>query len=568
MMAIEIQNLSKSFLIYSKPFDRIKERLTLHQKKYHRTFWALKDISFSIRKGTSLGIIGQNGSGKSTLLKILAGLMLPSSGSVKVHGKISSLIELGMGFHPEFSGRANVYLNSALLGMQKEEIDAKFNEIVDFSGIGEFIDRPVKIYSTGMYLRLAFSVAISVDPDILLIDEVLSVGDALFSQKCIKKIREFQERGVTLVFVSHDMGVIKNLCQEAILLDQGRLVDRGAPQDISDYYMALVQKRYTEETKQFTLIQRIGKEREKKKQRYGNFDAMISDIKLFNPSGEEIQGVLSGEICNIIVKALFFEDVENAMIGILIRDRLGNEVYGTNTGFHNQPTGRVRKDEMIFVKFSLAMNIGPGDYSITAAVHPDPYGLKGHFDWIDQALSFKVFPTEPRFIGLSKLNPQIEINRIKMAEPFGFNRSNPLNIVFPNTRDYIDMNESSQSYLVKGWYSPEEWAEGPVRWTAKEPVWIMKLSNKKIWFEVFSSKPDIESEPIMGDVFCNGKEIGHFVLTQPGWKSLVYEVQEKWIGEVVRIKMILNRTWCPDDYYKNGDKRKLGVAVKRIWCEG
>lgn len=567
MLAIEVLNLSKSFHIYAKPFDRIKERLALNQKQLHKTFWALKNISFSIKKGASVGIIGQNGSGKSTLLKILAGLMMPSDGEVKVHGKISSLIELGMGFHPEFTGRANVYLYSALLGMQKEEIEAKFNGIVEFSGIGEFIDRPVKIYSTGMYLRLAFSVAISVNPDILIIDEVLSVGDALFSQKCIKKLREFQEQGVTILFVSHDMGVIKNLCQEAILLDQGKLVERGAPEDISDYYMALIQKRYAEEMKQFTLIRTLEGERDRKRQRYGNFDAMISEINLLNLTGEEIGGVRSGEACIIVVKVLFFEDVENAVIGILIRDRLGNEVFGTNTGFHNQQIGCVRKDEMIFVKFSLAMNIGPGDYTITAAVHPDPYGLNGHFDWIDRAVPFKVFPTEPRFIGLSKLNPEIELRRLKITDPLRVDYSSPLKVLFPNAKNYLEMDESGQPYLVKGWHAPEIWTEGSVRWTAKESVFILKVSSRKIWFEFFSSKPDIEKDPVIGDIFCNGRKIGYFYLGEHGWKRLDYEIEEKLIGEVARFKLILNRTWCPDHYYRNGDKRELGVAVRRIWCE-
>jgi len=567
MMAIEVNHLSKNFDIYKKPIDRIKELIAFKKKTFYQRFWALKDISFSIAKGTTIGVIGQNGSGKSTLLKILAGLMLPSEGEVRMNGKTSSLIELGMGFHPEFSGRSNVYLNSALLGIPKEEIDAKFDQIVEFSGIGEFIDRPVKIYSSGMYLRLAFSVAISINPEILLIDEVLAVGDALFSQKCIKKLREFQEHGATVLFVSHDMGAIKNLCDEAILLDKGLLVERGDPGDISDYYMALIQKRYAEETKQFSFIQRIEDGGQRKRQRYGNFDAVISEIRLLNSSGEEIGGVLSGEGCIIIVKAIFFEDAENAVIGILIRDRLGNEVFGTNTGFYHQHTGQVTKDEMIVVKFALIMNIGSGDYSITAAVHPDQLGLEGHFDWIDRAISFKVLPSEPRFIGLSKLNPQIDIQRLKITDSLNLDHSNPLNVVFPDAVDHIEMNEDFQPYLVKGWYPPEIWAEGSVRWTKKEPVFIMKISGRKIKLEVSASKPNIEIEPIIGDFFCNGVKIGNFILNEYGWKHMGFVIQEELKGEVGRFKLILNRTWRPDDFFRTDDKRELGVSVRRIWCE-
>jgi lipopolysaccharide transport system ATP-binding protein len=482
-----------------------------------------------------------------------------------MNGKTSSLIELGMGFHPEFSGRSNVYLNSALLGISKEEIDAKFDQIVEFSGIGEFIDRPVKIYSSGMYVRLAFSVAISIHPEILLIDEVLAVGDALFSQKCIRKLREFQEQGVTILLVSHDLGAIKNLCDEAILLDKGLLVERGDPGDISEYYTALIQKRYAEETGQFTFIQRIEGGEKRKRQRYGNFDAMISEIKLLNSSGEEIGAVISGEACIITVKAIFFEDVENAVVGILIRDRLGNEIFGTNTGFYDQHTGPVKKDEMILVNFMIKMDIGSGDYSITAAVHPDKLGLEGHFDWIDKAVSYRVLPSEPGFIGVSKLTPQIAIHRLKITNiP---NIDNPLNMVFPEALDHIEMDEDFQLYLAGGWYQPEKWAEGSVRWTKKEPVFIMKISGRRMKLEVSTSKPNIEKEPITGDVFCNEKKIGNFILNEYGWKQMEFEIPEKLREEVTRFKLVLNRTWRPDDYFKTGDKRELGVSVRRIWCE-
>jgi len=567
MLAIEVNHLSKGFDIYNKPIDRIKEAIAFKKKSLHQRFWALKNISFSVKQGTTIGIMGQNGSGKSTLLKILAGLMLPSEGEVKMKGKTSSLIELGMGFHPEFSGKSNIYLNSALLGVSKEEIDTKFDEIVEFSGIGEFINRPVKIYSSGMYLRLAFSVAISINPDILLIDEILAVGDALFAQKCVRKLREFQERGATIFFVSHDMGAIKNLCHEAILLDKGLLVERGNPGDISDYYMALIQKRYAEETKQFSFIQRIEDEKKIKSQRYGNFDAMISAIKLLNSSGEEIGGVISGETCIIRVKTIFFEDVDNAVVGILIRDRLGNEIFGTNTGFYDQHTGPIKKEEIIVVNFLIKMDIGPGDYSLAAAAHPDKLGLGGHFDWIDKAIPFKVLPSEPRFIGLSKLATQIAVQRLKSASIYDLD--NPLNMIFPDALDHIEMNGTFQSYLIKGWHQLETWPEGDVRWTKKEPVFIMKISGRKIKLEVCTSKPDIEKEPIIGDVFCNETKIGNFILNDYGWKIMDLEIKEelKLKGNVARLKLILNRTWRPDDFFRNGDKRDLGVSVRRIWCE-
>ena len=565
MISIEVNHLSKSFDVYGKPFDRIKEIITFKRKRFHQKFWALRDISFSVGKGATIGVLGQNGSGKSTLLKILAGLMLPTQGHVAVQGKKSSLIELGMGFHSEFSGRSNVYLNSALLGIPKEEIDAKFDQIIEFSGIGDFIDRPVKTYSSGMYLRLAFSVAINIDPEILLIDEVLAVGDALFSQKCMKKLREFQEQGVTIFFVSHDLSLIKNLCHEAILLDKGLLIERGEPRDISDYYIALIQKRYTEETNQLHFIQRIEDEEKKKRQRYGSFDAAIIEIKVMNLSGEEIGAVVSGEECIIMVKAVFFENVENAVVGILIRDRLGNDIFGTNTGHHNQDTGPVKKDEMINVAFCLKMDIGSGDYSITAAVHPDKFGFKGHFDWIDRAISIKILPSEPKFIGLSKLNPRITIQRMKTSDLPKID--NPLNTVFADAPDRIEMDSDFQTFLLQGWHQAEISGDGYVRWTKKEPVFIMKISGKKMKFEVGSVKPNIQSEPTVGQFLCNGIRTENFTLTQQGWTTLNFSLPDSLKGQVAKFKFILNATWCPDDLLGNGDKRELGICVKRIWCE-
>lgn len=565
MFAIEVDHLSKYFDVYRRPSDRFKEVLLFERKKFHQRFWALRDISFSIQGGSTVGIIGQNGSGKSTLLKILAGLMLPSSGDVRVNGKRSSIIELGMGFHPEFSGRSNVYLNSALLGISKEEIDAKFDQIVEFSGIGDFIDRPVKTYSSGMYLRLAFSIVISVNPEILLIDEVLAVGDALFSQKCIKKLREFQERGATILFVSHDMSAIRNLSNEALLLDQGLLIERGDPEEILSDYTALIQKRYAEEAKQITFVERVEKEKKGRKQRYGNFDAMIADIRLLNPAGEEIGAVVSGEEYIIMVKAIFFEDVNDAVVGILIRDRLGNDIFGTNTGFYDQHTGPIKKGEMVSVKFSLKMNIGPGDYSITAAIHPDKFGFEGHFDWMDKAISFKVLSSEPRFIGVSKLTPQIAIYRSKGGDlP---EMDNPLNAVFPDAPDLIGMKESFQKYLVKGWHGAENWGGDHGRWTRKEPVFIMRISGSRIKMEVETLKPNIKDEPITGDFFCNGTRIGNFIINDCERKRIDFHLEDRLKGQVGRCKIVMNGIWCPDDFYRNGDKRELAIFVRKIWCE-
>lgn len=565
MNSIEINRLSKSFDIYRKSSDRIKEILTFGKKSYHQRFFALKDLSFTVAKGASVGVIGQNGSGKSTLLKILAGLMLPSAGTMAIQGKRASLIELGMGFHSEFTGRANVYLNSALLGIPREVIDSRFDRIVEFSGIGDFIDRPAKTYSSGMYLRLAFSVAVNVDPEVLLIDEVLAVGDALFSQKCVRKLREFQERGVTIFFVSHDVGMIKNLCDEAMLLDQGLLLERGKPGDVSEYYRGLIQKRYAQEANRYAVIQGNTDAGQRKRYRHGNFDAALTEVKLLNAAGEEVGALISGEKGIISIGALVLEKVESAVVGIMIQDRLGNEIFGTNTGFHGKKIRDVAKNERIAVHFSFPMNIGPGDYSLTAAIHPDEYGHQGHFDWVDKALSFQVLPSEPKFIGFSKLDPSISIFR---NQKNGSGESaNPLNQIFPEAPSQVEMDERHEKYLMKGWHPPELWAGGTVRWTRKECLFVMRTMGKRVLLDCGSAIPEGGETAVTGEIQANGLKIGSLELPARGEGVFEFPLLPELRNQVVRVKIALSGAWSPDHFNHRGDKRELGIYVKKIWSE-
>ena len=249
MNAIAVHSLGKKFKLFTSPGGRFLEYMSIGKVKRHEDFWALKDISFDIPNGTTLGILGQNGSGKSTLLSILAGVLYPSEGSFKVNGKISAILELGSGFHMEFSGRDNVYMYGSIIGLSKQEIDARFDEIVRFSELGDFIDQPLRTYSSGMIVRLAFSVAVNVDADILIVDEALAVGDAIFQHRCFRKIREMQEAGKTILYVGHDTEAVRNLCTSALLLDGGRIIERGDPNSVVNKYYALIAEReraYTE----------------------------------------------------------------------------------------------------------------------------------------------------------------------------------------------------------------------------------------------------------------------------------------------------------------------------------
>ncbi|MEC7640656.1 MAG: ABC transporter ATP-binding protein, partial [Nitrospinota bacterium] len=341
MIAIRATNLSKKFDIYAKPSHRAFEFLSFGRKKYHTEFWALKELDFSINEGQVIGLLGPNGSGKTTLMKLIAGITHPSQGTIERHGRVSALIELGMGFHPEFSGRANVYLNASLMGIPSREIEEKFNSILNFSGLRDFIDYPIKTYSSGMQVRLAFSIAISVNPDILLIDEALAVGDALFQHRCMKKIKEFHKKGTTIFFASHDMVTLKTLCQKVMLIDKGKLLEMGDTGDVIDQYTELVARSEAKYVKSLSA-QSLSYNGEtsasgdiKTGRRYGSFKAKILSVKLFTLDGEERPAFVSGDSVRIQVTLLIMELIESLTVGIVIRSPHGLEIFGTNTYHKN-----------------------------------------------------------------------------------------------------------------------------------------------------------------------------------------------------------------------------------------
>lgn len=255
-IAIKVENLSKCYKIYEKPIDRLKESIHPLGKKYHREFYALKDVSFEIKKGDLIGIVGKNGSGKSTLLKMITGVVTPTSGNIKVNGRISALLELGAGFNPEFTGLENIYMNGTIMGYSRDEMNERLENIINFADIGDFINQPVRMYSSGMFARLAFALSINVDPDILIVDEALAVGDVRFQQKCYAKFEEFRKNGRTILFVSHSLDVIKMYCNKAILLNDGGLLQEGKPKDVVNFYLKILrnidEKTFLDEKKSFS----------------------------------------------------------------------------------------------------------------------------------------------------------------------------------------------------------------------------------------------------------------------------------------------------------------------------
>ncbi len=364
--AIRLTNVSKSFRRYAKPADRLKE-LFLPGIKRSPDFWALQDINLEVGRGQTLGIIGQNGSGKSTLLQIIAGTMTPTTGKVEVNGRISALLELGSGFNPEFTGRQNVFFNGRLLGLSISEIEARFERITAFADIGDFIDQPVKTYSSGMFVRLAFAVAVNVDPVILIVDEALAVGDILFQRKCFRKLEEMAESGVTILFVSHDLNSVLNLCDRAILLDNHQILQVGKPHQITLAYSAMMAQREAD-GKSFRHEIKAAVAGEIGESRIGIGGAELMEVRLFDESGRETQTVRCGERVTVCSTIFFHQPIERPIAGFKIKTLNGIAAVGHSTLGSPCPLPQIPAATEITIEFSWACYLTPGSYTITAGV--------------------------------------------------------------------------------------------------------------------------------------------------------------------------------------------------------
>lgn len=392
-IAILLKNVSKCYKRYNRPIDRLKEIL-LPGKAHAQNFWALQDINLEVAEGETLGIIGQNGSGKSTLLQIIAGTLTPTTGEVWVNGRVSALLELGSGFNPEFTGRQNVFFNGQILGLSREEIKAKFDRIAAFADIGDFLNQPVKTYSSGMVVRLAFAVVANTDPRILIVDEALAVGDAKFQARCMKRIRQLKEQGVTILFVSHDSSSVKILCQRVALMNQGRILETGNPKDVVNHYIALLTSEPNstepETLKSFTKAD-LSEPSDLKKQeiyRHGNKLAVINSVSFTNLDDQAIkEKIESGSIFNIVIKLEAKVDLSDFTIGFSIRNLMGLVVYGTNTYLMNIKLPSLLKDQQLTVSFKMPCYLNKGVYTVTVGIHSEE-GLS--YDWIDDVIVFEV----------------------------------------------------------------------------------------------------------------------------------------------------------------------------------
>ncbi len=397
MAYLRIKGIGKAYKRYAHKWGRLAE--WLGAGCHHELKWVLQDVSFDVKPAEAVGIIGVNGAGKSTLLKIIAGTTRPTTGNIEVEGRIAALLELGMGFHSDFTGRQNIYMAGQLLGLSAEEISAKMAGIEDFAEIGEYIDQPVRVYSTGMQVRLAFSVATAMRPDILIVDEALSVGDTYFQHKSFDRIRRFRDKGTTLLFVSHSPGTIKTLCDRAILLDEGFVQRDSQPDAVLDYYNAMIAKQQADYE-----IQQTEAFEGRKTTRSGSWEATIESVELV-VEGKPARAVQSGESVTFRVMTKVNQPLEELTVGILIRDRLGNDIFGTNTFHHGMSARNLQPEARMVAEFEFPhLLLGQGSYSVTVALHSRDVHVTGSYDWWDRALVFQVVPgNRPQSIGVCDL---------------------------------------------------------------------------------------------------------------------------------------------------------------------
>ena len=424
--AVEFSNVSKSYSIYSAPGDRLKELMTLNRRSFHTDYWALRDVSFEVQRGETFCVIGENGSGKSTLLQICAGVLEPTSGTTAVQGRVSALLELGSGFNPEFSGRDNVYLNGAILGFSNKEMDRRFGEIEEFAEIGDFINQPVKTYSSGMVVRLAFSVAIHVDPEILLVDEALAVGDVYFRQRCMRKVHDLRARGITILFVSHATGDIKALGDRAIWLDHGRVRAIGKADLVVMQYLAAMVEKDAKYLAHDALVhpqhayhppEEVEDTIPNIDHRFGDGRAEILGIAIYDDAGSKVHSLQPNT--TIVVRTSFRAkaNLDNPIAGFMFRNHLGVDFAGTNTAREGYVLPPMAAGELCTVDFHLDLPaLYPSSFSFSPAIANGSLEHYAICDWIDNAIALHMDPSEGPIYGQFHFPCRVEVN-VKMPGP-------------------------------------------------------------------------------------------------------------------------------------------------------
>ena len=430
-LAISVQGVSKIYKLYDKPIDRLKEAVSLTHKSYHRDFCALSDISFDVKKGETVGIIGTNGSGKSTILKIITGVLSPTTGTAEVSGNISALLELGAGFNSEYTGLENIYMNGTMMGFSREEMQRRMDDILRFADIGDFVNQPVKTYSSGMFVRLAFALAINVDPEILIVDEALSVGDVFFQAKCYRRMEEMMKNGTTILMVSHDMGSIIKYCDKVVLLNRGHFVAQGEAGKMVDLYKKILANQTDElaealiEQKKEALGLPVGEVHTDKSmkermnlnpevQEYGDGRASFEDFGTLDARGNVTNLLLKGEMFTIRERIRFHAPIEMPIFTYTLRDKKGTDITGTNTMFEGADIKPVKDGDVYTVSFRQKMNLQGGEYLLSMSCTGYENGEHVVYHRLYNVLSLTVISNK-NTVGYYDMDSEVEAVREEKA---------------------------------------------------------------------------------------------------------------------------------------------------------
>lgn len=421
-IAIKVDQVSKMYKLYDRPMDRLKESLGLTRKKKYREHWALNKVSFEVKKGETIGIIGTNGSGKSTILKIITGVLNPTEGEVTIDGRISALLELGAGFNMEYTGIENVYLNGMMIGFTKEEIDERLDDILKFADIGDFVNQPCKTYSSGMFVRLAFAVAINIDPEILIVDEALSVGDVFFQSKCYKKFEEFKEQGKTIIFVSHDLSSISKYCDRVVLLNKGDKMAEGAPKEMIGLYKRVLLNQTTsgqdgkilqgaDETKKEALWKSNYKLNPDVDE-YGTGAAEIIDFAIIDENGAYTSCIEKGTSFAVKSKVLFHQEIQNPIFTLTFKNIQGTAVTGTNTMYEKVDIGTAKPGEVYVATFEQNMDLQGGEYLLSISCTGYAAGSFTAYHRLYDVCGITVV-SDKNTVGFYDMNSQVTVERVQ-----------------------------------------------------------------------------------------------------------------------------------------------------------
>ena len=557
--AIELANIHKKFRIYGSPLSRLREWLTFGKLPTHYDFWALKNINLNVSKGEAIGIIGENGSGKSTMLKIIAGTTWPTIGDVKTIGRISALLELGAGFHPDFSGAQNIYISARLIGLTDDEIKERFDDIVRFAELGRFIHSPVRTYSSGMYVRLGFAVAASVSPEILIVDEALSVGDDYYQKKSIDRIKKFREDGITVLFVSHAMPHITRFCDRAIWLREGIIEAEGSAKDVVNEYQRYCYRHTYERLilagkKDEAETLKPEEEPILEEQVWGSGKVKFTRVAILNGKGEETGSLDLGDDITIRQYYYAFEKIENPIFGLNIHTIQGVYIYGTNN--HNIHPRKIDHIEGAgYIDFKIKnLILHKGKYFISVMVfdEPDDPYWQNPLDWHNQAYEFLVFsPSEAHglvaFPGeWSKTHPEAECEMSGVPEQLDLE------------------NQWHFHFLDSGWYKLEKEDTGMAfSWSKDKGGFLLLQSPGKtvLELELRASHPDLKNNSVVVSVLMDDEKLGSIEINSIKWKKHKLNVPSVKKYQIRRLTLIPARIWKPEEQGLVGDKRSLGVGL-------